>query len=242
MSLTSSLSSLFQRRRRPTPQAARRRRRALLSVGLLDGPLAVEALEDRVMLTVTISYDSGTLDVAAANSASAKATITCTETENSSETEWTITTTGDTLSLGTGTTNGNLSFTLTKSISEVTITEGNSEDISSLNIGGPIGGDEEQTTDINDTVTLGNITIIALNVSAKTINFQGGTADVFADDLTLQSVNSLTFPTTGVPYQGTMTIHAPIPAGQPFAGDAYITGPDWGRIWLRARRPGYGYQ
>ena len=46
-------------------------------------------------------------------------------------------------------------------------------------------------------------------------------------------MNSLTFPSTGVPYLGAVTINAAPPAGQPFAGDSYITGPDWGA---------YGYE
>ena len=41
-------------------------------------------------------------------------------------------------------------------------------------------------------------------------------------------MNSLTFPSTGVPYLGAVTLNAAPPAGQPFAGDTSITGPDWG--------------
>ncbi len=174
------------------------------------------------MLTVTISYDSAsqTVNVAAANSKSAPVAITCTFTDG----EFEIMTTPDFISLGSGTQYPGSPIAKVND-SEVTV---QSDYMDYLNIGGPIiGGDTEPTTDTYDTVTLGNINLAGLNVSAATINFQAETENG-ADDLTLQSVNSLTFRTTGVPYKGTMTIHAPIPTGQPFAGDAYITGPDWG--------------
>jgi hypothetical protein len=61
-------------------------------------------------------------------------------------------------------------------------------------------------------------------VSAGTINV--GSVDVLSASLT--AVNSLTFNSTGVPYLGSVTIHVGPPSGQPFAGDPYITGPDWG--------------
>ena len=64
-----------------------------------------------------------------------------------------------------------------------------------------------------------------LNVSAETINFQG-TVDI--PTMTLTSVNSLIFPSTGVPYLGAITPNAAPATGQPFAGYTYITGPDWG--------------
>ena len=41
-------------------------------------------------------------------------------------------------------------------------------------------------------------------------------------------MNSLTFASTGVPYLGNVKILDGPPSGQPFAGDPYITGPDWG--------------
>ena len=64
-------------------------------------------------------------------------------------------------------------------------------------------------------------------MSAETINFQGP-VDLVSGSAILTSVNSLTFPSTGVPYLGAVTLNAAPPAGQPFAGDTYITGPDWG--------------
>jgi hypothetical protein len=66
-----------------------------------------------------------------------------------------------------------------------------------------------------------------LTASATTINFQAG-AVVKASSVSLTSVNSLAFAQTGVPYLGSVKIHDGPPAGQPFAGDPYITGPDWG--------------
>ena len=81
------------------------------------------------------------------------------------------------------------------------------------------------TTDSHDTVALDSSVLFSLFVSAETIDFQG---TVRANDMNLTSVNSLTFASTGVPYLGAITLNAAPPAGQPFAGDTYITGPDWG--------------
>ncbi len=58
-------------------------------------------------------------------------------------------------------------------------------------------------------------------------------AHVSANSVNLTAGNSLTVQSTGVPYMGGLTIHAAPPTGQPFAGEQYITGPDWGS---------YGYQ
>jgi hypothetical protein len=94
-----------------------------------------------------------------------------------------------------------------------------------VTIGGP---NSPAVPDTYDTVTLDPVsTPNNLFVSAKTISFQPG-ATVNASRLALTSVNSLTFPSTGVPYLGAVTMNAAPPTGQPFAGDTYITGPDWG--------------
>ena len=69
--------------------------------------------------------------------------------------------------------------------------------------------------------------MVSLSVSATTINFGAGAA-VESYGASLTSVNSLTFASTGVPYLGSVSIHDAAPLGQPFAGDPYITGPDWG--------------
>jgi hypothetical protein len=91
----------------------------------------------------------------------------------------------------------------------------------SLSIAGPGGA-----RDTADTVNLDGLSIPgSLTVSAGTINFGG---PVTASSVSLTSVNSLTFPSTGVPYLGSVTVNDAPPSGQPFAGDPYITGPDWG--------------
>jgi hypothetical protein len=101
------------------------------------------------------------------------------------------------------------------------------------NIGNPnvtIGGPNSPAVkDIYDTVMLNSVSLPStqLNVSAATINFQQG-AKVNTGDLALTSVNSVNFPSTGVQYLGAVTMNAAPPTGQPFAGDTYITGPDWG--------------
>jgi hypothetical protein len=56
---------------------------------------------------------------------------------------------------------------------------------------------------------------------------QGQGVQVLANTISLNSVNSLTYQSTGMPYQGAVTINTAPSAGQPFAGDPYITGPDW---------------
>ncbi len=100
----------------------------------------------------------------------------------------------------------------------------NNTGINNVSISGP----SLTTTDSNDTVTLNALSIPGnLTVSAETINFQGGNT-VDASYMALTSMNSLTFTSTGMPYLGAITPNAAPPAGQPFAGDTYITGPDWG--------------
>ena len=42
-----------------------------------------------------------------------------------------------------------------------------------------------------------------------------------------------------MPYLGTVTLNAGPPSGQPFAGDPYITGPDWGTYGYCAERYDY---
>ena len=104
--------------------------------------------------------------------------------------------------------------------------------IISVNISGP-NGPTGPTTDSTDTVMLNSLPNLAsLSVSAETINFQDP-VDLVYGSAFLTSVNSLTFPSTGVPYLGAVTLNATPPAGQPFAGDTSITGPDWGA---------YGYE
>ena len=123
--------------------------------------------------------------------------------------------------------------------------------ITRLTIGGPIGSNGTPGADTADTVNLASISSAvlgylsvsagtvnfppgntvatgeSLSVSATTINFGAGAA-VESDTASLTSVNSLTFASTGVPYLGSVSIHDAAPLGQPFAGDPYITGPDWG--------------
>ena len=59
-------------------------------------------------------------------------------------------------------------------------------------------------------------------------NSSAAAADVLASSMTLSAVNSLIVPTTGVPYEGSVTINAAPAANQPYAGDVYLTGPNWG--------------
>ncbi len=70
-----------------------------------------------------------------------------------------------------------------------------------------------------------------LTARAGTINFQGSgstAAKVNATNVSLTSVNSLAVASTGVPYLGSVTLNVGPPSGQPFAGQPYLTGPDWG--------------
>ncbi len=53
-------------------------------------------------------------------------------------------------------------------------------------------------------------------------------AQVSASKALLLAGNSLTVQSTGVPYMGGVTINAAPQLKQPFAGEQYITGPDWG--------------
>jgi hypothetical protein len=75
-----------------------------------------------------------------------------------------------------------------------------------------------------------------VSANATTITFQQGAEVVATGNMSLTSVNSLNFAQTGVPYLGSVTINVGppstqpdgSPSPQPFAGDPYITGPDWG--------------
>ncbi len=91
-----------------------------------------------------------------------------------------------------------------------------------------------RSTDTNDTIALSNV--LAPNglliASANKFDIQAGNP-VDASYLFLNSESSLAFATRGVPYLGSLTINAAPPLGQPFAGDSYLTGPDWGN---------YGYE
>jgi hypothetical protein len=68
-----------------------------------------------------------------------------------------------------------------------------------------------------------------LDASAGTINFQQGSsaAQLIAPTMNLTSTNSLTFQSTGLTYIGALGINAAQPAGQPYAGDPSLTGPNW---------------
>ena len=80
-------------------------------------------------------------------------------------------------------------------------------------------GNTLEITD-NDQINSGNAETISNCVVAPD-------AVVSALDASLTTGSSLTFLSTGVPYQGAVTISGPVPTGQPFAGDFYITGPNW---------------
>ena len=199
--------------------------------------LRLEILENRLAPTVSLSYDGfGTLTMAAANSTSAPVTI---EVVNPS----TIETFGDTMSFGSTTPTG---FTLIPFAGTGSLLTVPTATLTNLTISGPNG-----TTDTADTVDLTAFISLSgghLSVSAKTVNFTaGGTVDaslsvsvsattisigagavVESYSASLTSVNSLQFQSTGVPFLGSVTIHDGPPSGQPFAGDPYITGPDWG--------------
>jgi len=190
----------------------------------------LEPLEYRRLLTVTIGYDptTHTLHLEAANSTLAPAIISV----SGSDTVAIIQTTGDTMSYASDVTppsGWSLIPSGTGSYLTVIGIAPYNTPVSNLTISGPNG-----TTDTADTVTFNSFSSTTgdlstgtgiLNVSAGTINLAGSVSVLNA---TLTSVNSLTFDSTGVPYLGGVTIHAGPPTGQPFAGNPYITGPDWG--------------
>jgi hypothetical protein len=73
--------------------------------------------------------------------------------------------------------------------------------------------------------------VSGLNLPNITVTVNG--AQVHAANVTLNSANSLQMQPTAVPYLGNVAIHAAPPAGQPYSGYPYLTGPNWGA---------YGYQ
>jgi hypothetical protein len=64
--------------------------------------------------------------------------------------------------------------------------------------------------------------------TGATVSANTSSAQVQAFNMTLTSPNSLTVQSTGAPYLGSVTINAAPLANQPYAGDSYLTGPDWG--------------
>ena len=91
----------------------------------------------------------------------------------------------------------------------------------------------------------GNLSNI-VSISAKTITFDNDmfinstdgevtvTASLAANGVGLQTVDSILLNTTGLPYLGSITVNSPAAAGQPFAGDGSLVGPDWGSLGYAA--------
>jgi hypothetical protein len=212
--------------------------------------LMLEILEDR-LAPASVSLVGSTLVFTASTSVAETITVTA-PSPNTLQID--ISDTADTLSLGAGTTGSD--FTLTGNsleIGNVNLSGGpaiqtisvalpnnvalpnstafsdtlnfglanNAAGIQNVYIAGPnVSPDSQDTVSLNALSISGN-----LEVWGGTINFQGA---VQANYILLTSVNSMTFPSTGVPYLGPVTINTPPPQNQPFAGDTYITGPDWG--------------
>ena len=86
----------------------------------------------------------------------------------------------------------------------------------------------------------------SIDISAKQISFTNNsvptsnnsittiTASLAATSVSLQSVDSIALNTTGLPYLGSITVNGPAAAGQPFAGDGSLVGPDWGSLGYAA--------
>ena len=110
--------------------------------------------------------------------------------------------------------------------------------------------------DIYDTVLLqtvpystearpGNLSNV-VSISAKSISFDhsmpidpsNGTlskiASLAADAVAFTSVSSINLNTTGLPFLGSITVNSAAGAGQPFAGDGSLVGPDWGSLGYAA--------
>jgi len=111
--------------------------------------------------------------------------------------------------------------------------------------------------DVNDSVLLstlpsstqnraGNLSNIVY-ISAQTITFNNNllvegatdgigsiTASLAANAVTFQTVSSILLNTTGLPFLGSITVNSPAAAGQPFAGDGSLVGPDWGSLGYAA--------
>ena len=191
---------------------------------LVDSVLTIEA-STTVAETITVTAPSAnTLDIALTGM-----TDTISLGSNAKGSNFTLTNNNSSLQISNVNTSGPMIseldvFLPNSSTFSDTLNFGltNNTGINNVNISGP------SLTDSYDTVTLNSLSIPDnLTVFAETINFQqGGTVNAY--DLVLTSVNSLAFASTGVPYLGAVTINAAPPAGQPFAGDPYITGPDWG--------------
>ena len=99
--------------------------------------------------------------------------------------------------------------------------------ITDFYVTGPVGTTQTDV-DIWDTINLGTI---SLNGSGSSINIQGNQINFnnisVTESITLQSVEGLNFDQTGLAYTGNLNINQPPSTGQPFAGDQYISGPNW---------------
>ncbi len=107
----------------------------------------------------------------------------------------------------------------------ISVTDPNSGTVNMCYISGVSGNTLDVTTTSGPGLTIAtgeqNVTVAvnSAHVSASSVNLTAG--------------NSLAVQSTGVPYMGGVTINAAPQKGLPFAGEQYITGPDWGS---------YGYQ
>ena len=191
----------------------------------------LEILEERLAPAVALSYvaqsfsgpptiTTGSLYIAAANSAS---NLNVSHGTNG----WQFQLTGDTF--------GTLPTGFTQKTTGSTYTVTTTKPMDNLYIGGPGTSASSVVTNTADTVNLGPFSLGDpslikvtgnLIVNAGTIKFSGAVTAINLVSLT--SVSSLTLPQTGVPYLGSVTVNAGPPSGQPFAGDPYVTGPDWG--------------
>ena len=201
--------------------------------------LGVEHLEDRVVpATYAESLSNGFLSITQAGAGNDNLMLAL------SNSTYILTDIGGSFGTPTGNESGDISLPIQNSIyihpstdvSSISIILGSGTNVFTLsgtdssaapltvNTGSNAGDQLNITGSVSDSGTV--------SLNAATITVQSG-VQVIANTISLTSVNSLQLQTTGIPFLGNVTINAAPPAGQPYANDPYVTGPDWGV---------YGYQ
>lgn len=193
----------------------------------------LQILEDRLAPAVAlVGYYDRNLSIALPNDQTTPVTLTITEM---TETAFTISLNpGNTFELGpNGVSNGAI---ITSSSMTWTMSTEFDYTLYGLYVTGPLGTTPGQeiasaATDIWDTI---NVTC-AVNFLGDWITLQGyqinltetSTLTAGTGVVSLESVESLNFNQTGLPYTGNLNINQPPSPGQPFANNQYISGPNW---------------
>ena len=89
----------------------------------------------------------------------------------------------------------------------------------------------------NIDITAKKITFGTDSYSSTDLTYPTNTFALASNSIALKSNDSLNFTTTGVTYLGSITVNPAAAAGQPYAGDQSLVGPDWGSLGYAPDNP-----